>query len=119
MTWNKWLIVVLCGFVGIGMGVFLLRQTVPLSGTDSAAGLSVWDGACLVAGVALGTLLRLTLNWQAPTTPQIVAGFVGLVFLGALTYLPWLGSSPVRTFVLPVMELLIAAWITTGTNRST
>jgi len=65
-------------------------------------------------GVALGIILRLGLNRQTPNTTHIVIGISVSVFFSVLTFLPWPNNSPVRPLVLPLMEFLTSAWLTTG-----
>lgn len=111
--------------IGIASTIFFFGFTnIWLSGAADqnpaviSRGSWLWDGVSIVAGVALGTILRLGLSRQAPNTTHIVIGISVLVFLGVLTFLPWSNNSPVRPLVLPLMKFLTSVWLTTG-NDST
>lgn len=121
MTRKQWIIMLL---VGLASAILFFVLTRLLTGaTDRTQAVAprgpwLWDLISIVAGIALGTVLRIGLNRQSPSTTRIVIGIVVLVFLGVLTFIPWSNDSPVRSVVLPVMELLTAAYATVGTTSN-
>lgn len=111
MTWYKWIIVVLFGVAGVWLGIWAIQHITSLT-AGLPRGPSLWDATSVVAGVALGTLLRLNLRRRVPSAKHIVAGFVGLILLGVLTFLPW--NSLIRALILPILEFSTATWLTAG-----
>ncbi len=118
MNRRQWSLMLL---IGITSAIFFFGFTsIWLTGAANqnpavvSRGPWLWDGVSIVAGVALGTVLRLGLGRQSPNTTHIVIGISVLVFLGILTFLPWSDNSPVRALVLPLMEFLTSVWLTTG-----
>lgn len=118
MNRRQWSLMLL---IGITSAIFFFGFTrIWLTGSTAqnpavvSRGPWLWDGVSIVAGVALGTILRLGLGRQAPNTTHIVIGISVLVFLGVLTFLPWPNNSPVRPLVLPLMEFLTSVWLTAG-----
>ncbi len=92
MTYKQWGFMLL---IGITSAIFFFGFTnIWLNGSaeqNSAVayrGPWLWNGVSIVAGVALGTILRLGLNRQTLNTTHIVIGISVLVFLGVLTFLP-------------------------------
>lgn len=111
MTWYKWIIVVLLGIASVWLGIWTVQNTTSLT-ADLPRGPSLWDASSVVAGVALGTLLRLSLDRRSPNGKHIVTGFVGLILLGFVTFLPW--NPLIRSLILPILEFSTAAWLTAG-----
>lgn len=118
MNRRQWSLMLL---IGITSAIFFFGFTsIWLTGSADqnpavvSRGPWLWDGVSIVAGVSLGTILRLGLGRQAPNTTHIVIGISVLVFLGVLTFLPWSNNSPVRPLVLPLTEFLTSVWLTAG-----
>ncbi len=82
-------------------------------------GPTLWDSASIMAGLALGTLLRVGLGRGVPSRAQGLSMMAVLVLLGLLTFLPWSGESVVRVILLPIGALVTAAWGISGTRRDT
>ncbi len=118
MTRKQWMFILVIGIASAiffwGFTTIWLNGSTARNAAVAPRGPWLWDGVSIVAGIALGTILRLGLGRQTPNTTHIVIGISVLVFLGVLTFFPWSNDSPVRSLVLPLLELLFSAWLTAG-----
>lgn len=80
-------------------------------------GPTVLDSASMMAGLALGTLLRVGLGRGAPSRIQALLMVTLLMLFGLLTFLPYSAESPLRVF-LPLGALATTAWGLSGTSRN-
>lgn len=80
-------------------------------------GPTLWDSASMMAGLAMGTLLRVGLGRGAPSRIQALLMVTLLMIFGLLTFLPWSADSLVRV-LLPLGALATATWGFSGARRS-
>lgn len=79
-------------------------------------GPTLWDSTSMMAGLALGTLLRFGLGRTASSRAQGALMVALLVILGLLTFLPWSSDSVVRVILLPLGVFVTAAWGLSGSR---
>lgn len=79
-------------------------------------GPTLWDSTSMMAGLALGTLLRVGLGRAASSRAQGALMVALLVILGLLTFLPWSSDSVVRVILLPLGVFVTAAWGLSGSR---
>jgi hypothetical protein len=112
------LLILVAVVVGTILGILAAnrRGRSPIKSSDGPpAGPWAWDAGAVAAGVALGSYLRLTLGRTAPVLTQTLVSLAGLLIVGSLTFVRWPKSSPMRGLLLPLIELLVAAWGASGT----
>ena len=115
MTGRKWILVGLGSLGGVWLGNWLAHRSNVLT-VAPATGPGFWDGLSIWMGIVLGVLLRLAFKRQIVDARQGVVAFAGLMLILALTFLPWPPNSPVRSLVLPCLELLVVAWAVAGSS---
>lgn len=118
MTRKQWILMLLIGIASaiffFGFTTIWQSESATQNPTVAPRGPWLWDGVSIVAGLALGTILRIGLGRQTSNITRMIIGILVLVLLGGLTFFPWSNNSPMRSLVIPLLELLASAWLTAG-----